>query len=147
MVVAGGGNFGNFQVSNCYFDRSGGPGIMVKREPYRVTHFVITGNIIVRSGAPNWRPISEEENCHLLLHNVAGLVCTSNTFRVNPDDGMTGAFSPDRGIVFSSLQDSIIKDNVLHWGALKELMVDRGGHAANVIVKDNVGSLHPTPKS
>lgn len=146
MHIVGRGPFSHVQITGCYFDRSGGPGITIRGTDARLPHFVITGNIIYRSGAPHWRELTEEENCQLLVHNVAGLVCTSNTFRVNPDDGMTGTFSPNRGIVFGSLQDSIIKDNVLHWGALKELLVDRGGHGSNVIVKDNVGSLHPTPQ-
>jgi hypothetical protein len=35
----------------------------------------------------------------------------------------------------------VIKGNVLFNGALKQILLDRGEHGQDVIVKDNVGSL------
>jgi len=35
----------------------------------------------------------------------------------------------------------VIKDNVMDSGALKELILDRGGHGPGVIIKDNPGEL------
>ena len=57
------------------------------------------------------------------------------------DDGGKGQWSPNYSIVIRKLENSVIKDNVMHEGSLKELVVDRGEHGPNVIVKDNVGSL------
>lgn len=146
MAVAIRGHFGLFQITGNYFDRSGGPAIALRGTEARLTQVSITGNILHRSGAPVWGPVADEQDCHLRLEHVAGLVCTGNTFRVHCNDDLSGELSPRRGLVFRSLQDSIIKDNVLHRGALEELIVDRGSHGENVIVKDNVGSLHPKSK-
>ncbi|MCC7145489.1 MAG: right-handed parallel beta-helix repeat-containing protein [Phycisphaeraceae bacterium] len=143
LRVVGRGSFNMFQITGNYFDRSGGPGIHFEGTHDRIPHVTITGNIIYRSGAPHGRALKDDESSHLILRHLAGLACTANTFRVNPDDGMKGLFSPQFGILYASLEDSVIKDNVLHKGALKQLLVDQGRHAAHVIVQDNLGSLHP----
>jgi hypothetical protein len=52
-----------------------------------------------------------------------------------------GIYSPDFGIVMKKLESCVIKDNVQHNGAIKELMVDLGDHGEGVIIKDNVGSI------
>ncbi len=57
------------------------------------------------------------------------------------DDGGEGSYSPDYGIVLKKLESSIVKDNVQHNGALKQLVADLGEHGEGVIIKDNVGSL------
>ena len=57
------------------------------------------------------------------------------------DDRGSGQFSPQYGIVYSGLSNSIIKDNVMHFGCLKELLVSPGGSGAGVVVRDNVGSV------
>jgi Pectate lyase superfamily protein len=56
-------------------------------------------------------------------------------------DGGRGKYSPSYGIVYKSLENCVIKDNVLHEGCLRELLVDQGGHGEGVIVKDNPGKL------
>jgi hypothetical protein len=57
------------------------------------------------------------------------------------DDDSKGSYSPDYGIVMKGLESSVIKDNVQFNGALKQNVVDLGGHGEGVIIKDNVGSL------
>jgi hypothetical protein len=57
------------------------------------------------------------------------------------DDGGQGGYSPDYGMVLKGLESSVIKDNVQHNGALKQIVVDLGGHGEGVIIKDNVGSV------
>jgi hypothetical protein len=57
------------------------------------------------------------------------------------DDGGRGEYSPDFGIVYGRLENSVIAGNVLHNAALRELLVDLGGHGPGVIVRDNPGSL------
>lgn len=139
-IVLHGGN--HYNITGNYIDRSGGAGIALlprKRKPCEVIS--ITGNVIFRSGAPNWREIGENENAHLRFEHVHGLTCTANTMRVGQNDGMTGEWSPKYGIVYRSLSQSVVKDNVLPRGALEELLHDLGEHGENVIVKDNVGDL------
>ena len=56
-------------------------------------------------------------------------------------------WSPDYGVVAEGLRNVVIKDNVMDSGALKELILDRGGHGPGVLIKDNPGDLFqkPTP--
>jgi hypothetical protein len=81
---------------------------------------------------------------------------TGNTMVAGLDDenneGSTGfsreeAWSPEYGVVAEGLRNVVIKDNVMDSGALKELILDRGGHGPGVIIKDNPGELFqkPTP--
>jgi hypothetical protein len=56
------------------------------------------------------------------------------------DDGL-GKYSPDYGMVAKGLECSIIKDNVLFEGVLKQVVLDHGEHGVDVIIKENVGSL------
>ncbi len=126
-----------------YFDRCGGPGVQLGPHASGIPPviFTVSGNIVNRCGATRWRPLADEERCQMLFQSVRGLACTGNTMAVARDDGGKGDWSPDYGIVYEGLTDSVIKDNVLHLGALKQLLVDRGGHGPNVVVKDNPGSL------
>jgi hypothetical protein len=138
-IVLHGGN--HYNITGCYIDRSGGAGIALLprgKQPCQVIS--MTGNVIFRSGAPNWREIDEMENCHLRLTHTIGLSCVGNSMRVARDDGDKGEFSPKFGIICDSLTNSIVKDNVMDNGATEELIRDLGSHE-NVIIRDNIGSL------
>ena len=50
-------------------------------------------------------------------------------------------WSPAYGIIYGGLQYCVIKDNVLHDGAIKQLMVDSGGNSEGVLIGDNPGRL------
>ena len=78
---------------------------------------------------------------HAGLEQVCGLTFTSNAFNAAKDDRGKGEYSPDYGIVYGGLTNSVIKDNVLHNAALKQATVDLGGHGEGVIVKDNPSSV------
>lgn len=139
-----GGN--HYNITGNYLDRSGGPGIKLMprdRTPCRVIS--VTGNVIYRSGAPNWGKPETFDSSHLRFEQVEGLVCSGNTMNVGRDDGGKGEWSPHRGIVLHRLADSIVKDNVLWHGALQQLVEDRGDHGENVIVRDNVGRIFAPP--
>jgi hypothetical protein len=43
--------------------------------------------------------------------------------------------------VLKGLESSIVKDNIQHNGAIKQLIADLGEHGEGVIIKDNVGTL------
>jgi hypothetical protein len=70
---------------------------------------------------------------------VAGLDDENN-------EGSTGfsrveAWSPEYGVVAQGLRNVVIKDDVMDSGALKELILDRGGHGPGMIIRDNPGEL------
>ena len=44
-------------------------------------------------------------------------------------------------MVYRDLAETVISGNVMHRGALQELMVDLDGHGEGVVMKDNPGSV------
>jgi hypothetical protein len=135
-IVIHAGN--NYNINGNYIDRSGGPAICLLEN----THdFAITGNMIYRSGKPEWTSADKKESTHVRFENCSGLVFTGNSLRAGRDDGGKGIYSPSNAIVYGGLMNCIIKDNSMNNGALINLLVDIGGHGENVIVKDNVGQL------
>lgn len=129
-------------ITGNYFDRSGGPAFRMTAKNGNVSNNVtITGNVFYRSGKPRHKPFdSEYESSQVWLDYCMNLVMTGNSFLVGKDDGGKGNLSPQYGIVYGHLWSSIIKDNVLNNGALKQVLCDLGGHKENVIVKDNIGT-------
>ena len=97
--------------------------------------------MIIRSGKPDWGIDEEFDSAQIRIESGGGIVCSGNTMYADRDDGNRGEYSPDYSMVIRKLEDSVIKDNTMFRGSLKELLVDRGEHGPNVIVKDNVGSL------
>jgi hypothetical protein len=131
----------SYNITGNYFDRSGGPAIaLLGTEQEACSRFTITGNIISRSGAP-WRELAKHDSAQVRFERGRGIVFTGNSMNVGRDDGNKGEWSPRCGIVYGHLENCVIKDNVMHRGALEELVVDLGGHGEGVIVKDNPGSL------
>ena len=138
-----GGN--HYNITGNYFDRQGGPGLDIKdRDGSPSYQISAIGNTFFRNGKPS-RCIDEPYNsAQVRCQNSTGIILTSNLCEVFRDDSNADSgdgSSPDYGIVYGMLKESIIKDNVLSEGAKKELLVDLGGHKGQVIVKDNVGSL------
>jgi len=137
-IISHSGN--TYNITGNFVDRAGGPGIafLGKDGPCSVT--TIVGNIINRSGTP-WRELEKHDSSQARLENCRGVVFSGNTLHVGRDDGNKGEWSPRCGIVYGRLESSVIKDNVMHHGALEELLVDLGEHGEGAIVKDNPGSL------
>ncbi len=134
----------HYNITGNYMDRCGGPGIALLpsldgSQPTVIAS--VTGNLVNRCGAKSWGELDEAEQSQMLFRDVRGLACVGNTMAVARGDRTEGDWSPEYGIVYERLADSVIKDNVLHFGALRRLMLDLGGHGENVLVKDNVGSL------
>ena len=50
-------------------------------------------------------------------------------------------WSPSYGIITQALENCVVASNVLHKGALQQLMVDLGGNRDGAVIKDNPGSL------
>ena len=137
----------HYNVTGNYIDRSGKAGIAIvagsaESESKQMT---VTGNLIYRSG--KWAAPESNDSSHIRLEGAKGVTCVGNTMVVGQDDAKKGNWSPSYGIVYRGLENCVIKDNVLHGGAIKELLLDLGGHGDGVIVKDNPGRLFEIPKA
>ncbi|MGC2298624.1 MAG: right-handed parallel beta-helix repeat-containing protein [Acidobacteriaceae bacterium] len=160
MLVTGGDGY---QITGNFFDRAGTVGIALRKNPQSAswnkgpcTQFSITGNFIKRSGKfadpGNFykRPgesvphIGTFESTQILLDGSTGVTCTGNTLQSGQDDGNQGLWSPSYGIVVQNLDSCVISNNVLHDGALRELLIDLGGHG-NVVVENNPGRIFEPP--
>jgi len=136
----------HYNVTGNFIDRSGGPGIWLRRRDGAVCRqFAMTGNVIRRSGA-FFRELPKYADSQVWIEGGCGVVLTGNTFSVGQDDWGKGRWSPAKGIVYESLTNSVIRDNALHEGALDDLLVDLGRHGEGVVVEGNVGSLFPRPE-
>jgi hypothetical protein len=147
----------HYNITGNYIDRSGGPAISLHprpatteiippmtelgpRESSPCLCFSITGNVIFRSGKPEWTT-EQYESAHARFVGVHGLVFSGNSMCVGQDDG-GGVNSPEYGMVLQDLKNCVIRGNTLHIGALTELIADLGGHGEGVIIADNVGSVY-----
>lgn len=131
----------HYNITGNYIDRSGGPGIsLLPREGAPCLCITVTGNVIYRSGKPEWTA-GGYDSAHARLEGVHGLVFSGNAMCVGQDDN-GGLNSPEYGIVLRGLKNAVVKDNALHMGALTELIADLGEHGEGVIVADNVGSVY-----
>ena len=152
-------NGSHYNIVGNYIDRCG-PGILFvatddhvvdeSRIVGRVGYSAITGNMLYRSGRPLWSRGQPDASAHLVLRGVRGVTVTANTMVVGRDDeNNAGSFgystevnwSPDCGMVIERLRNVIIKDNVMDAGAVRELVLDRGGHGEGVLIRDNIGEL------
>jgi len=139
ILIHGGSTY---NITGNYIDRSGRSGIaLLPRGESHCAVMTLTGNVIYRSGKPDWGKEGEYDSSHARLENVRGVVFIGNTMTAGRDDGNRGQWSPDYSIVVRRLASSVIKDNVMHEASVKGLVVDLGEHGENVIIKDNVGSL------
>ncbi len=144
MLVKGGNHY---NITGNYFDRTSGPALAVMPRGDRASKTItITGNIFYRSGAPHGEAFLDEyQSAHVRLEGVEGLTCVGNSCDVGKDDGGKGETTPDYAIVLRALTNSVVANNVMHQGALKELVVDLGGHGPGLVLKDNPGSLFKAP--
>jgi hypothetical protein len=140
ILIRGGSHY---NITGNYIDRSGRCGIALLpgEEGRGCQTITITGNVIYRSGKPEWGKSGEYDSSHVHIDSAEGIVFTGNALNSGRDDGGEGSYSPDYGIVVRKLRNSIVRDNVLANGALRQLVVDLGEHGEGVIIKDNVGSL------
>jgi len=141
LILKGGGYY---NITGNYFDRASGPAIaLVPRGKSGCKTITVTGNIIYRSGALQGGPFSDKyQSAQLRFEDVEGLTCIGNTIEAGRDDHGKGALTPDYALVLRALRNSVVANNVMHRGAMKELIVDLGGHGEGFILKDNPGSLH-----
>lgn len=140
-------------VTGNQFDRAGGPLVKICCTGDRYSrNITITGNTFNRSGAGEWVPWYHAEgyDCsQIFAEHAVNLVITGNNFQCGRDgidsDGVYH-FGPDYGIVVRHLRASIIRDNVMQSGSVKQNVVDLGGHEEDVILRDNVGTVMESPE-
>lgn len=136
MLIVGGDGY---QITGNFFDRAGTVGIALRKSKRGCVQVSITGNFIKRSG--KLAAAGSPDSAQILLEGSEGVTCIGNSIQAGRDDGNAGIYSPSYGIVYEGLRNCVVRDNVLHDGAMKELMVDHGGHAEGVVVGDNPGRL------
>jgi len=133
LIVGGDG----YNITGNYFDRAGTCGLAVLGGE----QMSVTGNFVKRSGK-SAKP-GTHDSSQIRLEGARGVTCCANNLQVGRDDNNSGVWSPSYGIVYKELQHCVVGNNVLHDGALQQLMVDLGGHGEGVVVKDNPGCLSP----
>jgi hypothetical protein len=131
LIVGGDG----YNITGNFFDRAGTRGLSI----VGCEQMTISGNFVKRSGK-NASP-DTHDSCQIYLEKSRGITCTTNNLQVGRDDNGEGAWSPAYGIVYKALENCIVTNNVLHDGALNELLLDLGGHSEGTIIKDNPGRL------
>lgn len=131
LIVGGDG----YNITGNFLDRAGTCGLALLGG----VQMSVTGNFVKRSGKVA-KP-GTYDSAQIRLERTRGITCSANNLQVGRDDGGKGVWSPSFGIVYKELQDCVIANNVLHDGALQQLMLDLGGHGEGAVVKDNPGSL------
>ncbi|MFN7998080.1 MAG: right-handed parallel beta-helix repeat-containing protein [Bryobacteraceae bacterium] len=132
IVIVGGDGY---NITGNFFDRAGPTGLAILGG----VQMSITGNFVKRSGK-SAKP-GTHDSSQIRLERARGITCSANNLLVGRDDGGKGQWSPSYGIVYKELQNCVISNNVLHDGALEQLMLDLGGHKEGAVVKDNPGRL------
>ncbi len=137
LITAGDG----YQITGNFFDRAGTCGIALRQH---CTQMTVTGNYFKRSGKR--ADATSHDSCQVFMEGAEGVTCVGNNLHAGRDDDGKGVWSPAYGIVCKSLQNCVIANNVLHNGALRQLIADQGGHGEGVVLKDNPGSLFKVPE-
>ncbi len=124
-----------------FFDRSLGPAIMIGDETRGMTCLTATGNIFRRDGKPRQTEFTDPyESSHVYLKNSKNVVFMGNTCLVGKDDDVTGTTSPDYNFVLKDCKHTIIRDNTVNFGAMKESIVELGDNT-DCIVQGNIGEI------
>ena len=125
-----------------YFDRSGGPALVIGTDHGHADTISVTGNLIYRSGKPKSIPFDEEyDSSHFRITNADNIVFIGNTLRIGCDDGSAGAWSPNYCIVIKNCKQCIIRDNVWNHGSVEYGIVLLGDNH-DVAVDGNIGCTY-----
>ncbi len=136
ILIAGGDGY---QITGNFLDRAGTCGIALRNSSESCSQMTITGNYLKRSG--KLADPESHDSSQLVIEGARGVTCVGNNLQAGRDDDGRGTWSPSYGIVCKALQDCVISNNVLYEGALRELIVDLGGHGEGAILKDNPGRI------
>jgi Pectate lyase superfamily protein/Right handed beta helix region len=136
MLITGGDGY---QITGNFFDRAGTCGIALRKGTIACSQITLTGNFFERSG--KLAAAGSHDSAQIFMEGCQGVTCIGNALHAGRDDGGKGAFSPSYGIVYQGLRNCVLRNNVLHDGALTQLIVDLGGQQEGVLVGDNPGRL------
>lgn len=136
MLITGGDGY---QITGNFFDRAGTVGIALRKSTIPCRQVTITGNFIKRSG--RFADPASHDSSQIFMDGAQGVTVVGNSLESGRDDGNTGTWSPSYGIVYQGLENCVVTNNVLHQGALRELVTDLGQNKNGVVVKDNPGQL------
>lgn len=150
-------NGSHYNITGNYIDRCN-PGIRFEGTPDyqppkdrivgRVGYSTFTGNMIYRSGKPEW--VRDEPSAHLVIRRARGVTVVGNTFVAGRDDennagslgfSMTPNWSPAHAVVAGGLTHVVIRDNVMDSAAMDSLVVDEGGHGDGFVLEGNPGGI------
>jgi hypothetical protein len=141
ILITGGEGY---QITGNFLDRAGTCGIALRNGSRPCSQMTLTGNYFKRSG--KLADSASYDSAHIVMDGAEGVTCVGNNFQAWRDDEPAGAWSPSYGIVYKNLKNCVISNNVLHNGALRQLILDQGGNGEDVVVKDNPGSLFKIPQ-
>lgn len=129
-----------------YFDRSGGPALVLGAENGYATSLSVTGNLIYRSGKPRedenrrYLPFDDPyDDSHLRITKGENIVVSGNTFRLGRDDGGKGKLSPDYVAVVRESHHCVLSGNVWYSGSLKDGFLSLDGNR-EVDISGNSGA-------
>ena len=132
-----------YQITGNFFDRAGTCGLALRASRRDCFQITISGNYFKRSGKR--AEAASHESAQILMEGASGVTCVGNSLYAGRDDDGRGAWSPAYGMVLKKLRNCVIANNVLDGAALRELIVDQGGHGEGVVLKDNPGRLFKVP--
>jgi len=120
----------HLQITGNLFCSELGPAIEILEGNVRA--IAITGNTFRNSA----REVGDDDtrDCHVRFEGVQGLTFTGNALHILWNN------HPNAGMILRGLKDSVVANNTLFKGAMKELIRDLGGHE-NCVIENNPGSL------
>ena len=135
IFVTGGDGY---QITGNFFDRAGTIGMAAPQSTAALHPDPITGNFIKRSG--KLAKADSPDSSQILIDGSTALpapvtTCNRDATTATKECGALATASS------SDLQNCVVANNVLHEGALRQLLVDNGGHKEGVVIKDNPGCL------
>lgn len=131
----------SFNFTGNFFDRTFGPALELGRDGIGVNLATVTGNVFRRGGAYEEKPFENpEKSSHMILDGCTGCVITGNTMKVGAGDGGVLPISPDYGVIMRNCENSILKENAMHNGSLKNNLIEENN--TGCIIADNVGCLY-----
>ncbi len=117
------------------FDRNHGAGLKTGE----ITATTVTGNVFRRCGKDPSSMKGDEISANVIFDGSRGLSFVGNAFRAGQDDRGKGKFTPEYGFYLRNLDYSVITNNVLHLGYMKDIAQDMGGHGKSFVFENNVG--------
>lgn len=124
-----------WNITGNSFDRNWGAGLKTGK----ITATTVTGNVFRRCGKDPSTLNKNEISANVILENSRGLSFVGNAFRAGRDDGGKGKFTPEYGFAIKNMDYSVVSNNVLHLGFMKDIVFDMGGHGKNFVFENNVG--------